>query len=242
MQSVIRAALGNLMADDIESGSSTLTMQLVKNIFVQKALEEPTEAERDAAFEAATAPDFDRKLKEMKLAIGLEKRYTKNEILNAYLNIAFFGDNTYGIQAAAQRYYSVNAKDLTLAQAASLIAIVQYPNQRGLDDPENYAANQERRDDILDAMLERERHHAGAVRRGDRHPGRRDHDPAASHRRTAASARTRTPSGGATSSSRTSRTSRSSARPRRSARRTGSSAATSCTPPSTSTCRSWRRT
>ena len=46
----------------------------------------------------------------MKLAIGLEKRYTKNEILNAYLNIAFFGDNTYGIQAAAQRYYSVNGE------------------------------------------------------------------------------------------------------------------------------------
>ena len=63
----------------------------------------------------------------MKLAIGLEKRYTKDEILTAYLNIAFFADNTYGIQAAAQRYFSVNAKDLTLAQAASLIAIVQYP-------------------------------------------------------------------------------------------------------------------
>ncbi len=153
VQSVIRAAVGNIAADGIESGSSTLTMQLVKNIFVQKALEEPTEAERDAAFAAATAPDFDRKLKEMKLAIGLEKRYTKNEILNAYLNIAFFGDNTYGIQSAAQRYYSVDAKDLTLAQAASLIAIVQYPGERGLDLPENYERNQARRDVILDAML-----------------------------------------------------------------------------------------
>ena len=153
VQSVIRAAVGNIAADDIESGSSTLTMQLVKNIYVQKALEEPTEAKRDAAFDAATAPDFDRKLKEMKLAIGLEKRYTKNEILNAYLNIAFFGDNTYGIQAAAQRYYSVSAKDLTLAQAASLIAIVQYPGERGLDLPENYERNEARRDVILDSML-----------------------------------------------------------------------------------------
>ncbi|MDP3208460.1 MAG: transglycosylase domain-containing protein, partial [Rhodoglobus sp.] len=86
--------------------------------------------------------------------IGLEKAYTKKEILTAYLNIAFFGDNTYGIQAAAQRYYSVDAKDLTLPQAASLIAIVQFPNQRGLDLPENYDANKDRRDVILYNMLD----------------------------------------------------------------------------------------
>lgn len=154
LASIIRAAVGNVRAGDIQSGSSTLTMQLVKLINVQEALDEPTEAERDAAYDKATDPSFDRKLKEMKLAIGLEKRYTKNEILNAYLNIAFFNDNTYGIQAAAQRYFSVNAKDLTLAQSASLIAIVQYPGVRGLNDPENFAANQERRDFILDQMLE----------------------------------------------------------------------------------------
>lgn len=152
-QSVIRAALGNFIAGDVESGSSTLSMQLVKQIFIQRALELPTEEERKAAYAEATAPSFDRKLKEMKLAIGLEKRYTKKEILTAYLNIAFFADNTYGIQAAAQRYFSVDAKDLTLAQAASLVAIVQYPNKRGLDEPENFSDNQKRRDVILDAML-----------------------------------------------------------------------------------------
>lgn len=151
--SVIRAAVGNVVNSGIESGASTLSMQLVKNLFVQQALDEPTEEARQAAYKLATATSFDRKLKEMKLAIGLEKKYTKKEILTAYLNIANFGNATYGIQAAAQRYYSVDAKDLTLAQAASLIAIVQYPNQRNLGDPENFAANQERRDYILGAML-----------------------------------------------------------------------------------------
>ena len=152
--SIIRASIGNVVSSGVESGASTLSMQLVKNIFVQEALEQPTEELRQAAYDKATATSFDRKLKEMKLAIGLEKKYTKKEILTAYLNIAFFGDNTYGIQAAAQRYYSVDAKDLTLHQAASLVAIVQYPIQRGLNDPENYEANQARRDVILDSMLD----------------------------------------------------------------------------------------
>ena len=151
--SVVRAALGNAAGGDVSSGASTLSMQLVKNTFVQQALQEPTQEEQQAAYEKATATSFDRKLKEMKLAIGLEKKYTKKEILVAYLNIANFGNATYGIQAAAQRYYSVDAKDLTLAQAASLIAIVQYPNQRNLADPENYSENKDRRDYILGAML-----------------------------------------------------------------------------------------
>jgi membrane peptidoglycan carboxypeptidase len=152
VSSVVRAALANVVSSGIESGASTLSMQVVKNIYVQEALEEPTEEERDAAYAKATATSFDRKLKEMKLAIGLEKRYTKKEILTAYLNISNFGNATYGIQAAAQRYFSVNAADLTLAQAASLVAIVQYPNQRNLGDPENYSANQDRRNYILGAM------------------------------------------------------------------------------------------
>jgi membrane peptidoglycan carboxypeptidase len=151
--SVIRAALGNVAGGSIESGASTLSMQFVKNTYVQDALEQPTEEEVQAAYDKATATSFDRKLKEMKLAIGLEKRYTKKEILVAYLNIANFGNATYGIQAAAQRYFSVNAKDLSLTQAASLIAIVQEPSDRNLAYPENYEANQERRDVILDMML-----------------------------------------------------------------------------------------
>ena len=153
--SVIRAVVGNFIKSDVDSGASTLTMQLVKNLFVQRALEQPTEVLRDAAYDAATAQSFSRKLAEMKYAIGLEKRYTKQEILTAYLNISFFGDNTYGIEAAAQRYYARSAKDLTIEQAASLIAIVQYPGERGLDNPENFERNQARRDVILAAMYDR---------------------------------------------------------------------------------------
>ncbi|MCU1578773.1 MAG: hypothetical protein JWP19_977 [Rhodoglobus sp.] len=152
--SVVRATIGNMMSSGVESGASTLSMQVVKNIFVQRALEQPTEQQRKDAYNAATATSLDRKLKEMKLAIGLEKKYTKDEILAAYLNISFFGDNTYGIETAAQRYYSTTAAQLTPAQAASLVAIVQYPGERGLDNPDNYKRNQARRDVILASMYE----------------------------------------------------------------------------------------
>lgn len=151
-QGIIRAALDNVASGGIASGASSLTQQLVKNTFVQEAYELPTEEERRAAYEAAVDTTFDRKIKEMKIAIGLEKRYTKKEILVGYLNVAYFGMQAYGIEAGAQRYFGVSAKDLTLPQAASLIAIVQYPEQRNLGYPENFAANQERRDYILDMM------------------------------------------------------------------------------------------
>jgi membrane peptidoglycan carboxypeptidase len=151
--SVVRTTLDNVLAGGIQGGASTLSMQLVKNIATQEAENLPTEEERVAAYEKASAKSFDRKLKEMKQAIGLEKKYTKKEILTAYLNIANFGTATYGIQAAAQRYFSVNASNLTLPQAASLVAIVQYPDERNLGDPANYPANIERRDYIIRAMF-----------------------------------------------------------------------------------------
>jgi len=152
LQGVIRAAIGNA-AGRSQSGASTLSMQLVKNIAIQDALQLETPEAQKAGVEAAQAATLDRKLKEMKLAIGLEKRYTKDQILLGYLNIAGFGGNNYGVEAAAQRYYGVSALTVTLAQAASLIAIVQEPGARGLDDPANYAANLERRDVILRNMF-----------------------------------------------------------------------------------------
>ncbi len=145
---VIRAAIGNLTGGDL-SGASTLSMQLVKNIYIQLAVQLPTEEEQKKGIQEAQKQGIDRKLKEMKLAIGLEKTYTKDEILLAYLNIAGFGGNTYGIEAAAQQYYGVSAADVTIAQAASLIAIVQEPGARSLSSPDNYAANEARRDTIL---------------------------------------------------------------------------------------------
>ncbi|QOD93959.1 MULTISPECIES: transglycosylase domain-containing protein [Microcella] len=154
VQSIVRAAVGNVASGDIESGASTLTMQLVKNLFINEALQLESEEDQLEAIRAAQETSLERKLKEAKLAIGLEKQYTKNEILLAYLNIAGFGGNTYGIEAAAQEYFGVTAADVTIAQAASLIAIVQQPGARSLKSPENYPANQARRDFILDAMLD----------------------------------------------------------------------------------------
>jgi len=154
LQGVVRAALQNTAGGEISSGASTLTMQLVKNIYIQQCFNDfETQDEVNACIEKAQASEFDRKLKEMKLAIGLEKRYTKEEILVAYLNIAGFGGTVYGIEAAAQRYYGLPASDVTIAQAASLIAIVQEPGARSLGSPDNYANNKERRDVILGWML-----------------------------------------------------------------------------------------
>ena len=230
--SVMRAVLGNFMKSGVDSGASTITMQLVKNLFVQRALEQPTEVLRDAAYDDATAQSFERKLAEMKYAIGLEKRYTKQEILTAYLNISFFGDNTYGIETAAQRYYSVTAAELTAAQAASLIAIVQYPGERGLDNPDNYEANEKRRDVILQSMYDAG-HLTDASSRRRWRPRSTTRPSTRLRCATDASPRTTTQSGSATTWSRTSRTSQRSDPPPRSASRTGSAAATSSTRRST---------
>ena len=156
VNSVVRAALGNVFSGGIESGASTLTMQLVKNTYIQRSQYLPTEEERQEAYATAIATSFERKLNEMKLAIGLEKRFTKDEILEAYLNITGFGGNTYGVQAAAQEYFGKTAKQLSAAESASLMAIVQFPTTRSLGDPANYAANEERRDIILAAMFAEE--------------------------------------------------------------------------------------
>ncbi|MEO6533502.1 MAG: transglycosylase domain-containing protein [Pseudolysinimonas sp.] len=156
--SVARAALGQLTKTS-GSGASTITMQLVRNIRVQQAFNETnpdgtpvSDKQRRKDIAAATYPDLGRKLQEMKYAIGLEKKYTKQTVLAAYLNIVGMGGNTYGVQAAAQEYFRTTADKLTVAQAASLIAIVQNPTKNGLFTPKNYAANQARRHVILNFM------------------------------------------------------------------------------------------
>ncbi len=156
MPSLVRAALGQVTGDEGAGGASTLTMQLVRNILQQQAIndESLTEEARKQAIRDALDPTLDRKIKEMKLAIGLEKNYTKEEILQGYLNIAGFGGNTYGVQAAAYEFFGKNASDLTYNEAASLIAIVQYPSLRSLNSDDNFAANQKRRDVILTAMAD----------------------------------------------------------------------------------------
>jgi membrane peptidoglycan carboxypeptidase len=152
IESVVRAAIGNIASSSITSGSSTLDMQLVKNILVQQALQIDDPKARQKAYDSAITDTVQRKLKEMKLAVSVDKKYSKKEVLLAYLNITGFGGNTYGVESAAAQYFSVSAKDVTLPQAASLIAIVQQPNRQSLSDPKHYAANKIRRDQILAAM------------------------------------------------------------------------------------------
>jgi membrane peptidoglycan carboxypeptidase len=157
--SVVRAAIGQI-ARTSSSGASTITMQLVRNIRVQEAFNETTDSagkpvtdkQRAKDIAAAVYPDLGRKLQEMKYAIGLEKKYSKQTILAAYLNIVGMGSNTYGVQAAAQEYFATTADKLTVAQAASLIATVQNPTRNALSSPKNYAANQARRNVILGFM------------------------------------------------------------------------------------------
>ena len=151
--SAIRAAITNA-TNTGSSGGSTLSMQLVRNILVLRAVNDTslTEAQREQAVADATYPDLNRKLKEMKYAIGLEKKYSKDEILAGYLNIVGMGGNTYGIEAGAEQFFNTTADKLTPAQAASLVAIVQNPNHNTLNDPANYAANEKRRNVILGWM------------------------------------------------------------------------------------------
>ncbi|MFM6974577.1 MAG: transglycosylase domain-containing protein [Agromyces sp.] len=165
LQGTIRAVLSNFIGGDVQGGSS-ITQQFVKNVLItQGVAAAKNEEERQAAYDAATTSSgtggLQRKLKEMRYAIAIEQKFSKQDILNGYLNIAYFGGQVYGIEAASQYYYGIHAKDLTLDQAASLLAIVNNPEKFRLDYPESesngdangYAANKSRRDYILDQML-----------------------------------------------------------------------------------------
>ncbi|MBB2958899.1 transglycosylase domain-containing protein [Pseudoclavibacter helvolus] len=147
-------ALVTSVIGDASAGASTITMQWVRNVRVQEAEAILDPAESEKAYIEATDPNTGRKLQEMRLAIGVEQQYSKDEILQGYLNIALFGGTTYGIESAAQRYFGKPALDLNLQEAASLIAIVQEPNAYRLDREENIAGNKERRDYILMRMME----------------------------------------------------------------------------------------
>lgn len=148
-----RAALGQATGQD-SGGASTITMQYVRNVLVQEAESIPDEEERDAAYQNAMRQDVDRKLQEIRYAVSIEKQFSKDEILLGYLNIALFGRTNYGIESAAQYYYGKSAADVSLAEAASLVAIVQNPSVLQIDLEQNIPNNQARRDYILAKMLD----------------------------------------------------------------------------------------
>lgn len=160
VQGTVRGALTTALRGTVQGGSS-ITQQYVKNVLVQRCEMLPTDAEIADCYDEATQTTVVRKLKEMRLAIGVEKKYAKNDILRQYLNIAGFGGRVYGIEAAADYYYNSTAANLTAAQAASLTAIVNNPDKFRLDRPESetngaangYRDNKQRRDYILGEML-----------------------------------------------------------------------------------------
>lgn len=153
--SVIRAGMSQLGFGG-DSGASTLTMQLVRQqIAIDACLTDPEDEEYEeaqATCDAQYTESYQRKLAEMRLAIGLEQAYTKNEIVLAYLNLANFGGNVYGIESGAQRIFSKPASDLSVAESAALIATVKNPSTRNLFEAENWPRNQERRDFIINSM------------------------------------------------------------------------------------------
>ena len=106
-----RAFSTNILRGHMAQGGSTLTQQLAKNLFL--------------------SPDrtFERKVQEVLLAFWLEHKFTKDQILTMYLNRMFFGSNAYGVEAASRRYFNKSARDVTLAEAATLAGLLKAPTK-----------------------------------------------------------------------------------------------------------------
>jgi len=139
----LRALFTNSSAGTTQQGASTLTQQYVKNYELLVV------AQNAAQRRAATAPTIARKLKEIRIALSLDKELGKQEILTRYLNIVPFGSGAYGIQSAAQTYFGINAADLNVAQSAMLAGMVQSSSVTPYTNPEAVLA---RRNLVLDTM------------------------------------------------------------------------------------------
>jgi penicillin-binding protein 1A len=134
VEGIARAAVKNLEAGEIVEGGSTITQQLVRNLYISR---EQT---------------VQRKVKEACLATKLDRARTKHWILTTYLNQSFYGNRAYGIEAAAQTYFSKSAADLTLSESALLVGLPQAPS---LHDPFTAPARAlARRQEVLRAMLD----------------------------------------------------------------------------------------
>lgn len=131
---IARAIVANLMHRGVSQGGSTLTQQLAKNLFLTQ--------ERT----------LQRKLQEAELALWLERKYSKAEILELYLNRVYFGSGAYGVEAAAQRYFGKSAKNVTLAEAAMLAGLVKSPSR--LAPNRNPEGAEKRAQTVLSAMAE----------------------------------------------------------------------------------------
>ena len=133
LRSTLRALVTNVQSGEVVQGGSTITQQLVKN-----ALLTPEKS-------------VDRKVKEAVLAVRLEDRLSKEEILERYLNIVYFGNGAYGLQAAAETYFNSGVEELTVGQAALLAGIIRNP--QGYEPVKNPEVARKRRDLVLDQMV-----------------------------------------------------------------------------------------
>lgn len=153
LEGVARAAATNALSGS-RQGGSTLTQQYVKNVLIANSQADDDESGIEAARETSGGAGIARKLREMKLAVAVEKKYSKDEILERYLNINSYSGspNAYGVQAAAQQYWGIDADELDVAQSATLAGIVRNPTrynpQRNPDDV------LERRNVVLQKMHE----------------------------------------------------------------------------------------
>ncbi|WP_405491421.1 transglycosylase domain-containing protein [Streptomyces sp. NBC_00096] len=123
LKGILRAVNRNAQEGGAAQGASTLTQQYVKNVFVEEAGDDETKVRE------AQEKSLGRKIRELKYSIQVEEELGKKKILENYLNITYFGQQAYGIESAAQRYFSKPAKDLTLDESALLAGVVQSPSR-----------------------------------------------------------------------------------------------------------------
>jgi len=145
MTGILRAVVATVKGG--REGASTITQQYVNNVIIEQLVSNG----KTNDVKLGQQKTFGDKINEMKLAIGLEKDMSKDDILAGYLNIIYFGNGAYGIEAAAKLYFNTTAKDLTLPQAAALAGVVNSPGYYDpLTQPEHVVA---RRNDVLANLL-----------------------------------------------------------------------------------------
>ncbi|MGH2686443.1 MAG: transglycosylase domain-containing protein, partial [Actinomycetota bacterium] len=132
VRAVVRAGLANAAEGEVVQGGSTITQQYVKNALLD------------------TERSVERKVREAALAIQMERSYTKQRILELYLNSIYFGNGAYGVDAAAHEYFGKSGTELTMAEGATIAGLIRAPSRYDpYDDP---GAARERRNAVLDNM------------------------------------------------------------------------------------------
>ena len=134
IKAILRAIVINQKSNDIAQGASTITQQLARNIFLSQEV------------------TWQRKVEEIFIAVGLEKKYSKNQILEFYLNNIYFGNGYYGVEAAARGYFDKSVSELTLAEQTFIAAIPNNPTR--YNPLTNYDNTVQRKNLILQQLYE----------------------------------------------------------------------------------------